>query len=161
MTRTTTDATEPARDEEPADPADLAELWAAFIRWLLYGIVLAVLPVAVNWMSLQTRGMEASPTAVLGSGELLLVATVLGATATGDLMGARTRRFLVFRTSLTGCTVILMIFASLWYADIAATIRAGDRFERDFTAAGSFAVFVIMVVICACCFVVTRLEDKR
>ena len=28
------------------------ELWAAFIRWILCGVALALLPVAMNWISL-------------------------------------------------------------------------------------------------------------
>lgn len=161
MTRPSTDTAEPAPDEPPQPSTDTAELLAAFIRWLLFGIVLAVLPVAVNWISLQTRDLDASHTVVLGSGELLLVSAVLGATATGDLMGARSRRFLVFRTMLTGFNVILMILASLWFADVAATIRADDKVDREFVAFGSLVVFATTIIICACSFVVTRLEDTR
>ncbi|MEU6246086.1 hypothetical protein [Glycomyces sp. NPDC047010] len=156
MTRTT----EPAASANPTR-SDTAELWAAFLRWLLYGIVLAVLPIAVNWVSLMTRGLDASFSAVLGGGELLLVSAVLGATAAGDLMGARTRRFIVFRTVLTGGNLILIVFASLWFADTTAVLRAGTDIDRGFVALGSLVVLVSEIVVCACSFLVTRLEDKR
>jgi hypothetical protein len=114
-----------------------------------------------NWVSLATRGQEATLEAVLGGGELLLVSTVLGATACGDLLGVRTRRFVVFRTVLTAFNVITMIFTSLWFADTAATMRASPDFDRTFVTTGSAAMFGLTVAICACSFFVTRLEDKR
>jgi hypothetical protein len=160
MTRPAT--SEPESPDAPVYSAsDTAELWAAFLRWLLIGVALAILPIAVNWMSLLTRGLEANLGAILGSGELLLVSAVLGATAAGDLMGARTRRFLIFRTVLTAFNLILIIFASLWFADTAATIREDSDIKRGFVTAGSIVIFLSTVVISGCSFFVTRLEDKR
>jgi hypothetical protein len=161
MTQTSTPAPEPLPQAPTHPQNETAELWAAFLRWLLYGVALAILPIAVNWMSLLTRGLDANLGAILGSGELLLVSAVLGATAAGDLMGARTRRFIVFRTVLTAFNLILIIFASLWFADTAATIRENPDIERSFVTAGSIVIFLSTVVIGGCSFFVTRLEDKR
>lgn len=159
MTQSTT--TPESTDEPAPRRSDTAELWAAFIRWLLFGVALAVLPVLVNWMSLLTRGLDGGTGAVFGGGELLLVSAVLGATAAGDLMGVRSRRFIVFRSVLTGLNIVLLLFASLWFADIAATIRAETDIDRGFVTMGSAIVFAFEVVIGACSFIVTRLEDRR
>lgn len=139
----------------------MAELWAAFIRWLCFGVTLAVLPIVTNWVSALTRGAEISVSAVLGNGELLLVSAVLGATSIGELMGARTRRFIVFRSVLTGINLPLILLASIWFADIAATIRNEISVDQWFVSVGSASVFLTELVISGCSFLVTRLEDKR
>jgi hypothetical protein len=150
----TPDMTEPLGDP-------LSELWAAFVRWVCFGITLAVLPIATNWISSLTRGGEVSAWNILGNGELLLVSAVLGATSVGELMGARTRRFIIFRSVLSGFNLPLILLASIWFADISATVRSDVDVDQRFVAIGSLVVFLTEVTISGCSFLVTRLEDKR
>jgi hypothetical protein len=144
-----------------ADPPDAAELWAAMIRWMLFGVGLALLPIAWNGISSLARGGDASFTTVLGNGELLLIAAVLGATTAGDLVGIQTKRFGVVRSTLLGLNFVCIMLATLLFGDFAATARSGD-YQLDQAVVTRFSVllFLVSLVVSASSHFVAKLVTR-
>jgi hypothetical protein len=135
-------------------------LWAAFIRWILCGVGLALLPVGMNWVSLNSRGTEVSPSVILGNGELLLVSAAIGATATSELIVHKTERFELVRSLLVGFNFILVLAASVWFGDLSAASRSNEEIDYGFVSTGSVIVFVSELIVSGGSFLITRAEER-
>lgn len=124
--------------------------------WLIFGVVIAMTPFIFELLQLIDRGRDASLSAVLGSGQLLLVCAVIAAGAMGELVlveVASNRRFAKL-ISIGGC-VIVVIVASLWFGDISATLGSGEDPNPRTITNGSLAVFAATLMTSAACLVLS------
>ena len=100
------------------------------VRWLMFSVVLALIPIAFETLSLLTRGKSATVGQMLEHGELYLVATGLCATATGELFGSG-ERLPRKKIICGGATIIVLLFAALCFADVSAAQIGGGAVEVD------------------------------
>jgi hypothetical protein len=128
------------------------------IRWTMFSVAFAVLPVAYNGLSALTRGKPISYDALLQNGELLLVSAGVAASAAGELFGRQEHLLKNIRLFLVGMSFITVCVASLWFADIATAVRAHELVDKQAIAQGSTLVFLCSVVCGGCCMALSRME---
>ncbi|MBN4056090.1 hypothetical protein JYT20_00040 [Rhodothermus sp. AH-315-K08] len=94
-------------------------LTARLVKWLIFSVVLALLPIAFNAIHVLTRSGDPTLENLLGGGELLLVAAAISAASIGYLVpGGKDRP--VRRIVAAGGAVIVLVMTSYYFADIAA-----------------------------------------
>jgi hypothetical protein len=81
-------------------------------KWLIFSVLLALLPLALNYLHVLTRGGDPTLERLLGKGELLLIAASISAAAVGSVIGSGKDRliakvFWLFRVSCGSETQIL------------------------------------------------------
>jgi len=94
-------------------------LLAKLIKWLIFSVALALLPLAFNYLHLLSHTKVPTLEALLGQGELLLIAAGISAAAIGSLIGSGTDWFLA-KILAGGGSVFVLGLASLYYADVSA-----------------------------------------
>lgn len=143
---------------DPGEPRDLIPLGFTLLKWSLFGVVFAVLPIIFNLAHALTRRDDISFAALLSHGELLLVSVAVAAASVGELFGARREAFRRTRMILVAASMILICLASGWFADIAAGIRAGEDLDDQLIAIGSLVMFIFATISGACCVLVAELS---
>src|ERR1043165_4006800 len=108
--------------EPTADAESGVRIRRKLIIWGIFSVGIAVLPVAFNALSLLTRGQDVGLNALLGRGELLLIAAALAATAAGELFASTARRLHNMRLALAGLNLFLAFIACYWFGDVAAAV---------------------------------------
>ena len=89
------------------------------VRWLVYTVVIALVPLLFTLLNLATYSKTVNLKAITEHGEMLLIASALGAGAIGEMFTAKVR--LSFPQELcVGATLILVIVSSMWFASIAS-----------------------------------------
>ena len=123
---------------------------AKLTRWLIFSVVVALLPLVVNLLSLATRGRTPSFSLVSSHGELLLVSAAIAAGGIGELFGSsanyRTRKI----TAGGGCVIVFFI-SSFWFADLSSTAAMGITINTHVVSSGSLILFLLTVVSTASC----------
>jgi heme/copper-type cytochrome/quinol oxidase subunit 3 len=125
--------------------------------WFVFAVILALLPIIVNALGAVTRGEKIAFVPLLGHGELLLVsAAVVGASLT-NLMDRDSSKLAKGRlwTGVFGAIVVLM--ASLWFADVAGALHDGSSIDNHSVAVGSCIVFFFALVAGLSCVVIGEL----
>lgn len=114
------------------------------IRWLVFSVIVALLPLAFNALRLRTL----DPAAIYGRGELLLVTAALTAAAIGDLLGPEASQArVVGKLFIAGGCVVDLVLASAWFGDISAALRGAEGIGTDpsHVAAMSGVLFALAV----------------
>jgi hypothetical protein len=147
---------------EPDRSGRLGYVWKPaidkLIRWALFGVSFALLPIVFNALSAATRNQPITLELLLRNGELLLISTAIAAGAAGELVGGDQATGSRLRPGLIGLSVIVVCASSLWFADIAAAVRSGIQINEGLVAGGSIIVFVLTAITAACCIVVSELK---
>jgi hypothetical protein len=95
-----------------------------FARWLIFGVLLALVPLLFSWATRQLRAQPSSLDVLLANGELFLVTAALAGAAIGELLGvARASRQPFWEIVAGGCCLIVVVLSAHLFADISA-IRA-------------------------------------
>ena len=95
-----------------------------FTRWLIFGVLLALVPLLFSWATRQLRAQPSSLDVLLANGELFLVTAALAGAAIGELLGvARSSRQPFWEIVAGGCCLIVVVLSAHLFADISA-IRA-------------------------------------
>ncbi len=90
-------------------------------KWLMFGVVVAALPLIINAVTSWTNSGTLSKLALLGDGELFLVAAGLAAGGLGDLvMDRRNRDGRVTTTQgfLIGATLLIALLGAAIYSEV-------------------------------------------
>lgn len=127
------------------------------IRWFLFSVVVALLPIGFNLFRIVMRGGQASVEALTGHGELLLVAAAICATALGEIITDTSSRRIP-KLVAVGASVIILVFASLSFADIAAGQASGDKIESTRVAWSSLTVLFFAVLAGGSCIALTEVR---
>jgi hypothetical protein len=118
-------------------------------KWLIFSVLLALLPLAYNYLHVLTRTGSPTLEVLLGKGELLLVAASISAAAVGSLIGG-TKNWLMAKIFAGGGSVLLLGLASLYYVDITAP-ASGEILKVAVIAKTSLLFFGFSVISGAGC----------
>ncbi|WP_052277929.1 hypothetical protein [Microcystis panniformis] len=89
------------------------------IQWIIFGVVLAIVPLVVALLIRATRGQSTELVDLLRNGELLLVTAGIVGAAIGDLLGGN-RTQPIFELFSGGACVLILVVSSILYADVSA-----------------------------------------
>jgi hypothetical protein len=117
-----------------------------FARWLVFGVVIALLPLGFKYVVGLTDGPPPSTTTLLAHGELLLVSVAVAAAAVGELIG-RGRRRVVFKLLAGGGCVATILFSSLYFAVVSERTVA----HPEVVARMSMLLFGLTIVASGSC----------
>ncbi len=127
-----------------ASAPDMRRMSTALTGWVLFGVVMAVLPVAFNGISAATGNQPFTWEAVLGHGELLIVSVGITAAASSRLLIDGIHP--TVRVLLLGAGFIIVAIASLWFAQVETLVRNKAAINTDLVVVGSLVVFVSALV---------------
>lgn len=126
------------------------------LRWAMFGVIFAILPILFNFLSAITRSQDIAVNSLIARGELLIVSVSISAAAAGELFGREEGQLRSFRLFLVGMSFIIVCVASLWFADIAGAVRAHESINESAVAIGSVIVFLSSITTAGCCIVLSE-----
>lgn len=119
------------------------------IKWLIFSVVLALLPFAFNYLRLSSRSIDPTFINIFGNGELLLVAAGIAAAAVGDLIGSGSGHKIA-KLFAGGGSVVVLCLASLHFADV-ASLKNSPTFDADVVVVSSMWFFIFAIISGAGC----------
>jgi hypothetical protein len=123
--------------------------WAKLVKWLIFSVILALLPLAFNYLRLEMRGQDATLQALLGNGELLLVAAAISAAAIGEVIGSG-KAYGAPKFLAGGGALMILALASMQFADVAAA-QALPSYRPGVVVWASQFFFIFAVITGAGC----------
>ena len=114
---------------------------ARLAKWIIFSILLALLPLAFGGYQTAARGKAVTLASITAGGELVLVAAAICAASLGEVFLRKTDRR-IWRLVIGGATLLVIMSASLLFADIAASKAAGIPLDQSFVSRVSIWVFV-------------------
>ena len=125
------------------------------VRWFIFGVVIAIVPLAYSYLDLVMKRKTPTLTSIIGDGGLLLIISAICAGALGELIGSG-RGATVFKIISSGGTVVILLLSSLLFASIIeGKLTAG--FDASAIASTSAWIFVIGMLPCAACVALSEL----
>ncbi|HUF08553.1 MAG TPA: hypothetical protein VMO47_04475, partial [Rhodothermales bacterium] len=115
---------------------------AKIIRFVVYGVVVALLPIAIKCIHMVMYGESLSLPSILSNGELLLVTVALTAGGIGEVVSSGNKLGATKLLAAGGCVIILVLSAA-WFGQISASLTNGVAFDRSIVASGSLIIFVV------------------
>ena len=115
------------------------------VRWLLFGVGIAIVPICLNYLTLSGRGVSPSFTMLISRGELLLVAAVISAEAISRLIGSEKKRGIRKVLAGGGCIIILFLCAG-WFASISADLATGNHVDAQVVTYNSIWMFMFALI---------------
>lgn len=137
----------PEPDLSPSPRRRLIIAAAAMWWWLLVSVGFALLPISMNVLSSLSQGVQFSFGKAVGNGELLLIASVLGATSIAEAL-AEFRKNNSVSLMLAAPNLLLVVLAALWYGNISTANSVGIEIDRYFVCWGS-TVLLCTTLICS------------
>ena len=128
---------------------------AKLTKWLVFSVLLALLPIGYNYLRVLTRGGDPTVENLLGKGELLLVTAGISAAALGNLIGSG-KDWLRAKMFAGGGSVIMLILVTLYFTDITST-PAGQSLNSSVIASYSKWFFLFSVLAGAGCVALEEL----
>lgn len=125
-----------------------------FLQWWFFGIGIAIVPLVANTFFLWFRGERVSESAVLGTGNLLLVTVAVGSPPLGLLLISRSRS--TAKLVAGGCALVEIVLAALLYAYVASIPSAAHPHS---VGEASLYLFALMVATGTACFMAIGEED--
>ena len=101
------------------------------LRWLIFGVVVSLLPLAAAYATLAIRSQPATLRAVAGNGEVLIICWSLCAGALGELFGS-TNRYKRQKMVVGGVTIAVIVFCTLVFAPIEERRLLNQSINEDF-----------------------------
>lgn len=126
------------------------------VRWALFGVVIALLPIAFSGFKILHRGEAFDHSLLLSDGELLLVSAGIAAAAIGEIVASGANAKILKVVCGAGATALLMI-SSFSFADIASlspTLSDGAAI-----AAESLWIFAFTVLSGASCIILSEVRE--
>ncbi|WP_433825755.1 hypothetical protein ACQP2E_27030 [Actinoplanes sp. CA-015351] len=128
------------------------------IRWLMFGVAFATLPLLLNLLLAVTSSREIGIGQLLGQGELLLVSAGVAASGAGELSGEAIEALRRFQIFLSGAAYILVCIASVWFASTATLKAGGQKVNETAVANGSLVLFAAAIITGMCCVGLSRMR---
>lgn len=127
------------------------------IRWFIFSVLIALLPIGFNALKLVSRGCDISLVDVTKHGELLLIASAICAAAIGDLVtsGAALKNW---KAIVAGCCLIVLCLSSFYFADISASVD-DESLKDDVVSRMSIILFAIAMISSAGCIVLSEINE--
>lgn len=126
------------------------------IRWFLFSVLSALVPLAVGYMALSLDGTDPDLARVTARGELLLISSTIASAAVGELIaGGRSKA--AQKLLAGGSCMLLVLLSSLFFAAIQAR-RAPDPESILLTSLWLFAG--TLVAGCSCVYLAHEGEAR-
>lgn len=141
------------------------------VRWLIFSVIFALLPVFSKALVLftglmSTSGSVQAPVPALtfgevlartcGDGELLLVATAIAAAGIGEIVSSVSQNRRLARVVIGGSLLLIVALSSLWYAII---VGSQTSLDAALVAQGSLVVWFSAVTAAAASVVISALDE--
>ena len=120
------------------------------LRWLIFSVILALVPLGVSWLIQLTHGVSPSLYSLLQHGELLLIAAALSAAATGELIGSGDN-LLKGKLVAGGVSLLIVVFSAIYFASISASVVAQSTLDNSVIGASSLIIYISSLVSGGCC----------
>ena len=115
---------------------------ARLVRWMIFGVVLAITPLLINVILAGTRGsMSPALQIICSRGELLLVCAGIAGAGIGEIVARGTNAAAVFKIVAVGGCVVMLFVGLAWYTAIVIYVDNHDQIDLNFVTVGSLAVF--------------------
>jgi hypothetical protein len=128
------------------------------VRWLVFSVIFALLPLAFNYLRISIRGTAPTLALLLSRGELLLVCAAIAATAIGELIGSGGERKIAKYVAGGGCVFVLFL-ASALFAEISTAIYSGAPVNSEFVSNSSIFVFGFTLISSTSCIVLVESKE--
>ena len=130
------------------------------ISWFKFGAIIALLPIALNALTLGTTGQLKSFSQLVAHGELFLVATAISALAIRELFRYRFGTSLkIFKMIAGGAAIIIIMLSLSYFVDILAAYLSGfgiDEQQIDIIVQMSFWSLGLAVFSGGCCILLSE-----
>ena len=137
---------------------DEGQMFNRLIRWCVFSVVIATLPIVFNYLIMVTRGAEATIITLTSRGELLLLAAGMTASAVGEIIGSGSNLLKLKIIAGGGCVIILML-AALYFAHVSAELNAGRTIQLSVVSNMSVLMFVFGIISSGSCIAIVELES--
>jgi hypothetical protein len=128
-------------------------------KWLIFEVLIALVPLAFNWFGAVLRDGDSTASAVLGRGELLLVSTAIVAASLGELMNKGLNEHLRgTKQMLVGVGIILIIAATWLYSEAAVTPGEVPLADVGPVVTMSCVIAAVASILSASCLVVAEVK---
>jgi hypothetical protein len=135
-------------------------IFERLVRWLIFSVVLAIVPLVFAAFRLSSRAqlslLADSVSEILARGDLLLVAAILAARASGEIIGSSSS-YRLLKIVANGSAILILLFGALYFADVTAVQMAGEVINDAMVCTTSTYVFFSSVVCGASCIALAEL----
>ncbi len=127
------------------------------VRWLIFGAIISLLPLAFTFGDLALRGRPHRLTDVIGNGELLVVVWVLSASALGEMFGGKGGRP-ILHIVVGGLTLMLIVASALLFALVAEANAGGQSVDKELLVDLSMILYAVALIPCIFCLICSELK---
>lgn len=124
------------------------------VRWLIFSVTVALLPIMFNYLLLLTNGQTPTVTMIFYRGDILLISSTISAGAIGELIGS-SDKLKIAKYIVGGLCVILLFLTSAWFASLTSLVNSAT-FDPEFTANNSIILFIATVMSSASCIILSE-----
>ena len=128
-------------------------------RWLIFSVLMALLPLLRNFLRLTSEGNFISFYQLTPNGELLLIGAAISAAAIGELFG-NGGKMKLFKIIAGGLSMIMVILNSNYFNDISITNTNGNSIQADVVSYTTIVLFFISIVSSGCCVALSEIGEK-
>ncbi|WP_133908070.1 hypothetical protein [Actinophytocola oryzae] len=154
-----TTTSSPARAEAPPPHLDKREVALKLLKWVLFEVLFAILPLFFAWASAALKHKDTGWGQTLGRGELLLVAVAIIAVALGDLAShGLNDRLRAWKLGLFGIGILLVCVASWLYSQVATLPGEVSDVDIEAVVVISFIVAPTAMFLSLVCAVVAEVK---
>ena len=130
-------------------------------KWLLFGVLFGlIVPIGIRWLFLKTSGQGAGPVALVGQGELCLIAVGITGSALGDA-ALFERQYQTARVWALAFCGLNLIAAAAYYGYVSSQPIGSSSLDRTFVVYASAVMFLTAACTSGVCFWVSERERKR
>lgn len=120
------------------------------IRWIIFGVAIALLPLIFQFICLIVTGTKASLVAITSQGELLLISVCMGAAAIGEIIICDTKKKNLKILSVGSC-VILLTLSALLFAFISQSNPSSSTLDNHAISNISLYLYGCSLISSGCC----------
>lgn len=137
------------------------KLFNRFIFWLIYTVVISLLPIGFHALQFINRGEPVKLFNILSNGELLIISVGMAATAIGEALWRKSNN-LVHNSlvlHIVGICFLLLIVSAFYYADVAAMNMAKNIVEEQVLVKNSLLLYLFTFISSSCCIVLLEMNN--
>jgi hypothetical protein len=134
-------------------------MWARLSKWLLFGVLFALIPIGIRWLFVKTSGQSAGLEELVNRGELCLIPIGITSSALGDaaLFERKYQTARVWDLALCGGNLL----AAASYYGYVSSRDGSDPVDETFVLRASAVMFLMAACASGVCFGVSERERKR
>jgi hypothetical protein len=135
-------------------------MWIKFLRWLLFGVCVALMPLGWNALRTVIRGGIPTLQELCSHGELFLIAGAIAARALGEIVASGRDLGIYKLLSGVGCVGVLMV-SSVLFADVSGYLSMGQSYDKASTAWISIYIYLFNLFASGSCVILSTLSEIK